>query len=251
LNYPAQRVQPEGSGSNLNAGEGLVVTAARHDGNRASIALMTAGVSVAAFGFATDAIGGQQGILSTWPAGLSCSCRTLLNGDNRYAYLVGTSMSTPQVSGLVALMRSVEPNLSAPRLARLVKGTSSNCNGYGAGGLGWGLIRADRAVAAAAGKEIDPPKSKLRRGRGGKLRIKRSDKSKGCPEEADASGVKTVRIFAARNGKRFRRVGKTSKARFAFTPKRKGRYRLYSVAVDRDGNEEPAPDGPDTKLRVR
>jgi serine protease len=251
-NYPAQQVQPDGTGPNLSAGKGLVATAAKYGGARASFAMMTSGVSVAAFGSATDSVAPGQGIVSTCSAGPDCASRVTLNGDNRFAYLVGTSMATPQVSGLVALMRSVNPGLSASKLVRSVKTTSSNCDGYGAGGLGWGVIRANRAVAAAAGKESDPPRSKLRRGRRGKLRIKSSDgTARVCPEDPDPSGVRAVRIFASRNGKPFRRIGKTSKPRFAFHPKRKGRYRFFSIAVDRDGNEEARPADPDTRLRVK
>ena len=83
------------------AGIGLVVTSASHSGLRSNFAQKTSGVSVAAYGSATDeASGGQQGILSTWPAnstdadlgqgewiGDPCMCRTSVNGDNRFAYL--------------------------------------------------------------------------------------------------------------------------------------------------------------------
>ena len=109
--YPAWAVQQEGSGPTIDAGRGLVVTAAKHNGTRASFAQASTGVSVAAFGAASDMLsGGQQGIVSTWPAAATsfdngsvvppvrppCNCRTTLNGDNRYAYLVGTSTWPPR-----------------------------------------------------------------------------------------------------------------------------------------------------------
>src|SRR3954452_19954978 len=133
-NFPAEAIQPEGSGPNINAGKGLVVTSASHSGLRSAFAQKTSGVSVAAYGSATDVgSGGRQGILSTFPANLTdadlglgewagpCGCRTSIDGDDRFAYLAGTSMATPQVAGLVALMRAAKPAISAPRIVRLIK----------------------------------------------------------------------------------------------------------------------------------
>ena len=248
VSYPAQAVQPRGTGPNLDIGQGLVVTAVRYDGVRATIAEATTGVSVAAYGFATDAVGGPQGILSTWPAAVACSCRTSLNGDSRFAYLVGTSMATPQVAGVVALMRSVNPALTAPKLIRLVKLTSSHCGVY-KDGIGWGVINAADAVAAALGNDTDPPASSLKRSRGRKLKITSFDTA--CHPDLPASGIKKIRIFSSRNGKAFRRIAKTSKKTFRFEPKRKGRYRFFSVAVDKAGNEEAKPATHDAKLRVK
>ena len=248
INWPSQAVQPRGTGPNLDTGQGLVVTAVRYDGVRATIAEATTSVSVAAYGFATDTVGGQQGILSTWPGAVSCSCRTALNGDSRFAYLVGTSMATPQVSGVVALMRSVNPALTAPKLIRLVKLTSSHCGLY-KDGIGWGVINAADAVEAALGKDSDPPVSSMTRSRRRKLKINSFDSA--CHPDLPASGIKKVRIFSSRNGKAFRRIAKTSKRTFRFEPKRKGRYRFYSVAVDNAGNAEAAPTAPDEELRIK
>ena len=67
--YPEEWLQPNGTGPNAGFDRGLVVTAAKYDGTRASFAEQTSRVSVAAYGSATNSIsGGQQGILSTWPA---------------------------------------------------------------------------------------------------------------------------------------------------------------------------------------
>jgi serine protease len=273
FNFPAEFVQPEGTGPNLDAGKGLVVTAANYTGNRAAFAQRTTGVTVAAIGAATDTpSGGQQGIFSTFPNNSTdadngsgewspinggpgpCGCRTTLNGDSRFAYLVGTSMATPQVAGLVALMRSVKPNMSAPQVVRLIKLTASNCGTYGTNGLGWGLIRADQAVAAALGRDIDPPGSQVlsakRAGRGiVNLRLKRSDMS--CSKELPLSGVKSTSVFASANGGPFRRIGKTKKRKLHFRGKPGRRYRFYSVAVDKAGNRESPPSTPDVHMRLK
>jgi subtilisin family serine protease len=266
-NYPAQYVQPEGSGPNIDSGEGLVVTSAAHSGQRSSWAQKTSGVSVAAHGSATDSMsGGQQGILSTWPppvvAGDSRGVRTSVGGDNRFAYLVGTSMATPQVAGLVALMRSARPSIPAARIVRLIKLTAGGCGRYGDTGLGWGTIRSDRALAAATQRDIFAPVSRVRsakvghvpgRGPVGVLRLKRFDArpEAPCTKEIPSSGVKSVAVFASANGGRYRRIAKTRKGRIRFTAKPRRRYRFFSVAVDKAGNREALPARPDAKLRVR
>ena len=257
ISYPAEAVQPEGSGPNIDSGKGVVVTAAKYDGTRAAFAQGTNGISVAAYGAASDQIsGGQQGIISTFPPLIppvaleGLGIRRTINGDNRFAYLVGTSMAAPQVAGLVALMRSVKPGLSNSALIRLIKLTASNSCGY-ANGIGWGVIDANRAVAAALDKDLDPPTSKVTRARPGKLRIKRFDGNRNCPDGLPVSGVRRVRVFVSRNGKKYRRLTKTKKKKVSFKPKRPGRYRFFTVAVDKAGNEEARPERADKKLRLK
>jgi serine protease len=265
-NYPSQYIQPEGTGPNVDNGTGLVVTSASHSGQRSAFAQRTNGVSVAAHGSATDAMsGGQQGVLSTWPSPPvaldAAGVRTVLNGDNRFAYLVGTSMATPQVAGLVALMRSAKPSIPAPRIVRLIKLSASGCGQYG-NGLGWGVIRSDRAVAAAAQRDIAAPSSRIRsakvgrirgRGRVAVLRLKHFDDRSDtpCTKEIPSSGVKSVAIFASANRGRYHRIAKTGKGRVRFRAKRGRRYRFFSIAVDKAGNRETPPLRPDAKFRLR
>jgi serine protease len=265
-NYPAQYIQPDGTGPSIDAGEGLVVTSASHSGLRSAFAQKTSGVSVAAYGSATDASsGGQQGILSTWPPPIvaldSYGVRTTVDGDNRFAYLVGTSMATPQVAGLVALMRSAKPSISAPRVVKLIKLTASGCGQYG-NGLGWGIIRSDRALAAATQRDILAPSSQVRsarvghavgRGRVAVLRLESiDDRSEAlCTRDIPSSGVKSIAVFASANGGPYHRIAKTHKERIRFRAKPGRRYRFFSIATDKAGNREPAPGVPDAKLRLR
>jgi serine protease len=272
-NFPAQWVQPEGTGPQVGFDRGVVVTAAKYDGTRAIWAQQTTGVSVAGLGSASDSeSGGQQGILSTFPPPVvdfdSLDSRTTVDGDNRFAYLVGTSMATPQVAGLAALIRAVKPSLPAPQVAHLIKETANGCGTYG-GGIGWGVVRADHAVAAALGKEIDLPSSNVRsakvarraaaaglastsraKGRVINLRLKREDAA-ACAKDLPVSGLKTVAIFASANGGRFRRVAKTNKKKVRFRAKRGRLYRFYSIAVDKDGNREAPPPAADAKAKVK
>jgi serine protease len=68
-----------------------------------------------------------------------------------YGYLSGTSMATPHVAGVVALMRSVNPTLTPARIREILQATAkpipndSGLNEYGAG-----LVNAEAAVQAAA-----------------------------------------------------------------------------------------------------
>jgi serine protease len=255
--YPEEWVQPLGTGPTAGSDRGLVVTAVKYDGTRAGFAESTSRVSVAAFGAASDrGSTGQQGILSTWPANSvtddSVGGRTTVNGDNRFSYLVGTSMATPQVAGVAALIRSVKPNMPNTQVVNLIKATASHCGSY-RDGIGWGVIRADQAVAAALNRDIDPPSSsiahaKRARGRVIVLKIKRDDpQASGNCVNVAASGVKRVIVFASVNGGRYHRIGKTSKGKLRFHAKRHHRYRFYSVAVDKAGNREAAPSTPDAK----
>ena len=258
--YPAEWIQPEGTGPNKGFNRGLVVTAAKYDGTRASFAQMTSGVSVAAYGSAGNSLsGGQQGILSTWPpptvSSDSLGVRTTVNGSNRFAYLVGTSMATPQVSGLAALIRAVKPNMAAQRVVELIKATAGSCGTYG-GGLGWGVIRADQAVASALDKDTHAPTSNVRRAKRRRgainIRLKRGDPAgTTCIKQLPSSGVKRVLVFASANKGRYRRIAKTTKKKIRFRGKRGRKYRFYSIAVDNAGNRESPPATPDAKARLK
>ena len=261
-NYPAQWVQRQGSGPNLNAGRGLVVTMAKHDGTRNIQGQKNSGVSVAAYGSATDELsGGQQGILSTWPPPIVLDdvggVRTNVGGSNNYAYLVGTSMATPQVAGLVALIRHVRPGMSNDKVARLIKLTADGRGDYGRG-LGWGIINAHAALGAALARDVIRPRSRVRwvRVRGARvanrrprliLRLGRFDPRRpGVPR----SGVRIVNVFVSVNGGRYKRFRKTRRKRIRFRGRHGRSYRFYTRAVDRAGNREARPARPDVFRRV-
>ena len=255
--YPEEWLQPNGTGPNSGFDRGLVVTSAKYDGTRSSFAELTNRVSVAAFGSASDSVGGQQGILSSWPANSvdddDIGGRTTVNGDSRFSYLVGTSMATPQVAGVAALIRAVKPSMANTKVVHLIKATASHCGSYG-DGMGWGLIRADQAVAAALDRDVEAPSSQIKKAmrdhRVVDLKIKRHDTSGSTScVKLPTAGVKKILVFASANGGPYHRIGKTSAERVHFRGKRSRRYRFYSIAVDNAGNRESAPAKPDAKLK--
>jgi serine protease len=135
-----------------------VVTAAEYDRSRAWFRPgRGTGVSLAAFGAGSM---GTRGIFSTLPANPTlldtgtlrvppCLCRTSFEGDDRFAYLDGTSMSAPQVAGAAALIRSRATGMEAKRVIRILKRTAEGNEFHG--GLGWGILDAAAAMQAALG----------------------------------------------------------------------------------------------------
>src|SRR5918995_927415 len=155
---PARLLQPEGTGRKLKRGRGLVVTAAEYDGSRAWFRPGHGnGISLAAYGAASL---DKPGIFSNFPANPTeleagtfreppCQCRTIFGGDDRFAYLEGTSMAAPQVAGAAALIRSRRPGIDAKRVVKVIKKTARGKRFEG--GLGWGILNARAAVRVAVG----------------------------------------------------------------------------------------------------
>ena len=138
--------------------EGVIsVSAVDAQGNKADYSNYGPGIDVAApggdKGVDTDGDGYVDGVLSTDADGFGLSTKP------NYDFLQGTSMAAPHVAGVVALMLSVNPDLTLDDVNRLLAGTHDDPNAgpitrdIGAAGrddiYGYGLIDAHRAVQVA------------------------------------------------------------------------------------------------------
>lgn len=256
---PANVLQPTGTGPDITFNKGLSVTSADYSGLRSSFAGRGSQISIAGHGNFADTTG-PPGVLGAWPANLTeidaegCGCRTAVNGDNRYAYLAGTSMATPQVAGIAALVAHLNPDLTAPEVVRILKQTATRPAGTSWGPeLGWGIVNLGAAVNAARVVDRFPPRSKargpkvLRKSR--RFTLKWTGKDLSRPGIV-AAGVLRYDIYRKKNGGKYHRIAKTKRKKRVLTLKRGARYRFYTVAVDNQGNREAKPSHADVSLRV-
>ena len=254
---PASQLQPDNS-PDMNAGRGLVVTAADHADTRAGTGFGPQ-VSLAAYGFYDDAPEGPPGLISTYPPpsgllGLECdsplfACRRSVDGSNRYAYLQGTSMATPQVAALAALVADLNPWLSVHDRLRLIKQSARRSGGWSSD-LGWGIVDAGAAISAARRIDRGSPSSRARsrkrvRIRRGRRRIKVRVRWAGSDPAGRArlvpSGIRSFDLYMRRGRGRYRRVRRGTTKHSAVLRLRRGIYRFYTRAKDKAGNREAAP----------
>jgi serine protease len=126
----------------------VTVAAVGRNGGKASYSNFGATVEVAAPGGS----GGANSVLSTLNAG------SMGPGADNYALYNGTSMATPHVSGVVALMLSVKPTLTPDQVTSILQSTArafpATCSQCGSG-----IVNANAAVDAAIGGTTppDPP----------------------------------------------------------------------------------------------
>jgi serine protease len=265
---PANVLQPNGTGGDINTNLGLTVTAADARDRRAEFAGLGSQVSMAAYG--TYGGSGPRGILAAFPAQRTvlerrhrdpndplgapiapCQCRTKFLGDNRYAYLRGTSMAAPQVAGVAALMRHLNPDLPPADVVRILKQTAARPGADWSPDLGWGILDAGAAVAAARSVDFHPPTSQLERpkvrGRSILLRWRGEDDA---VAGVVASGIDHFEIWRATPRHTARRIKATIAHSLRLRGRRGSRYSFYTIAVDHAGNRESPPVKADASVRV-
>jgi subtilisin family serine protease len=260
---PANVLQPTDTGANLAQNLGLSVTAATAADARASFAGRGTQISMAAYG--TYGPGGASGILGAFPAQVTtlekgstspqqspCHCRVPFNGDNRYAYLPGTSMAAPMVAGVAALMRHINPDLPPSEVVRILKQTARRANNVGwTPDLGWGILDAGAAIAAARAIDRRPPTSALQRPvvRGRSIRLRWHGQDDTVPGVA-ATGIDHFEIWRSAGRRAARRIATTRAHSMRLRGMRGQRYSFFTIAVDHAGNREAPPARADASVRL-
>ncbi|ONF73871.1 S8 family serine peptidase [Amycolatopsis keratiniphila] len=130
-----------------NCGNVVTVAALDRQGNRAYYSNYGTIVDVAAPGGETATR--TDGVLSTLNTG------TTTPGSETYQYYQGTSMATPHVAGLVALMlgeKSMSPSDVETSLKQNARAIPGSCTG----GCGAGLVDAEKTIASLGGPTPAP-----------------------------------------------------------------------------------------------
>jgi serine protease len=265
--HPSNVLQPTGTGPDLAQGKGLSVTAADFSDQRADFAGRGTQISLAAYGtydermgppgilgaFTTNANELERGELGV-PPRAPCNCRTTFDGDPRYAYLQGTSMAAPMVAAAAALVRRLNPDLSAADVIRVVKETARRPSGGWTPDLGWGILDAGAAVAAAHNMDRRPPASKVLRAPARthqpavRLRWRGADTA---PPKVRRAGIARFELWRSTDGGPPRRIFTTTRGLTKRVAVRAGSsYGFFTIAVDRRGNREAAPARPDTRVKA-
>ena len=264
---PANVLQPTGTGSDLNAGRGLTVTAADFFDQRASFAGRGSQISLAAYGAFAPNIG-PKGVIADFPGNptqlesggsllfpqMPCGCRTQIAGDQRFAYLQGTSMAAPMVAAVAALAKSLNPDVRAPEVVRVLKETATRPAGAGwSPELGWGILNAAAAMNAIRTIDRGAPSSRLRGPKRlrkpRRVRLQWSGSDRARPKLV-ASGIDHYEVYRSSDRGRYRRIKSTTRQALTVRMSAGARYRFYTIAVDKAGNREAVPARPDLSTRV-
>ncbi|MEU0166231.1 S8 family serine peptidase [Streptomyces iakyrus] len=130
--------------SPANCNNVITVAATNRAGSRASYSNYGSLVDIAAPGGETRT-SKANGILSTLNSG------TKTPSSENYDYYQGTSMATPHVAGLAALMKSANSALTPAQIESAIKANARTLPGTCSGGCGAGLADAAKTVQAVKG----------------------------------------------------------------------------------------------------
>ena len=127
-----------------NCANVISVAATNRAGAKASYSNYGTAVDISAPGGQTST-GTANGIYSTLNSG------TKTPSTESYAYYQGTSMATPHIAGLVALMKSANSALTPAQIESAIKTNARALPGSCSGGCGAGLADAAKTVQAVSG----------------------------------------------------------------------------------------------------
>lgn len=127
-----------------NCNNVISVAATNRTGAKASYSNYGSLVDISAPGGQTST-GTANGILSTLNSG------TKTASTESYAYYQGTSMATPHIAGLIALVKSANSSLTPAQIETAIKNNARALPGACSGGCGAGLADAAKTVAAVSG----------------------------------------------------------------------------------------------------
>ncbi|MFF4590792.1 S8 family serine peptidase [Streptomyces sp. NPDC001388] len=127
-----------------NCNNVISVAATNRSGAKASYSNYGSLVDISAPGGQTST-GTANGILSTLNSG------TKTPSSESYAYYQGTSMATPHIAGLVALVKAANSSLTPAQIETAIKNNARALPGACSGGCGAGLADAAKTVAAVSG----------------------------------------------------------------------------------------------------
>ncbi|MER7897062.1 S8 family serine peptidase [Streptomyces sp. NPDC096046] len=130
--------------SPANCNNVIAVAATNRSGARASYSNYGSLIDISAPGGETRT-GTANGILSTLNSG------TKTPSSENYSFYQGTSMATPHVAGLAALMKSANSALTPAQIESAVKANARPLPGTCSGGCGAGLADAAKTVQAVKG----------------------------------------------------------------------------------------------------
>jgi serine protease len=122
----------------------ISVAATNRTGAKASYSNYGSLVDISAPGGQTST-GTANGILSTLNSGATTA------SSESYAYYQGTSMATPHIAGLIALLKSANSSLTPAQIETAIKNNARALPGACSGGCGAGLADAAKTVAAVSG----------------------------------------------------------------------------------------------------
>lgn len=135
--------------SPANCSNVVSVAATTKAGARASYSNYGSTIVISAPG--GDGSGGSGDILSTLNSG------TTTPSTETYAYYAGTSMATPHVAAVAALVMQKNPSLTPDQVKTVLTSTARPLPGSCSGGCGAGILDAYAAVQAAGGGSANVP----------------------------------------------------------------------------------------------